>query len=259
MRVRIPFFHALLAAVIALATVVGIPEARADGPVVKLTTLEWPPYTGADLPGSGASAEVVRKAFAAMGYTLEIEVLPWNRAVATAKSGADGVMGYFPEYYAAEIEADFIFSDPIGTGPLGFVEQAGNPVTWTTLDDLKGTTIGIVDGYVNTAEFDAMVADGTLTTEAVTSDLANLRKVAFGRIPLAVVDRNVLDYIAGTDPSVDPASLQFNARLLEEKTLHVCFRRTADGERMAEVLNTGLQRIDVPAVMAAAFDAAITR
>jgi len=224
--------------------------ARAADGTVKMTTLEWPPYVGADLSGLGASTAVVKAAFAAMGHSLEVEVLPWNRAVQTAKDGQGGVVAYYPEYYSADLEGDFIFSDPIGSGPLGFVENADNPVPWSSLDDLEGMTIGVVDGYVNTAEFDARVASGAIQGEAVASDLINLRKVARGRIPMAVIDQNVMNHIAATDESVDPATIRFNDRLLEDKSLHVAFRRSPEGEAMAEILNEGLKKIDVDAIMA---------
>jgi polar amino acid transport system substrate-binding protein len=211
-----------------------------------LTSLEWPPYTGVNLVDDGASAKVVREALTAAGMDLQIRFFPWQRAVQTAREDGNFI-GYFPEYHAESIEADFLFSDPIGTSPLGFIENAEKPVSWAALGDLKPYTIGVVSGYVNTGEFDALMESGQLKTDPVTDDATNIRKVAAGRIDLAVMDRNVFLYLLRTDPELRAleGKLRFNDRLLENKKLYVCLRKSPDGEAALNKLNEGLARIDV--------------
>ncbi|XOZ32626.1 substrate-binding periplasmic protein [Halomonadaceae bacterium KBTZ08] len=215
---------------------------------VQLTSLEWPPYTGSELPQQGASMAVVEAAFEAMGHDLEVQFLPWQRAVDKARQST-AIAGYFPEYYADSLEEDFIFSDSIGKGPLGLAEQAGNPIEWSSLADLKDYTIGTVSGYVNTAEFDAMAERGELEVEPVTDDATNLRKVAGGRIPLAVIDSNVFEYLLSDEMSDLQGQLQMNDKLLEQKELYIAFARNDKGERMARILNQGLEKIDQQAIM----------
>jgi hypothetical protein len=88
---------------------------------------------------------------------------------------------------------------------------------------------------VNTAAFDAMAAAGQLKVDAVLEDAINVRKVTAGRIPLAVIDGNVLTYLLTHDASLRAARgrVQFNARRLEDKALHVAFQRSAAGEAAA--------------------------
>jgi len=64
--------------------------ATADDKVVRLATLEWAPYTSESARHDGATTEVVRRAFEAMGYQLEVVFYPWERAI---KMGGD--LGYF--------------------------------------------------------------------------------------------------------------------------------------------------------------------
>ncbi len=52
---------------------------------VKLTSLDWPPYTSEALKEKGASAAVAKAAFAAVGYDLTIEFYPWKRVVVFSK------------------------------------------------------------------------------------------------------------------------------------------------------------------------------
>lgn len=229
--------------------------AAAQDKVIRLASLEWPPYAGEKVDQQGASVAVVRAAAEAMGYKLEVKFYPWTRAVAMAQDTASGVHGYFPEYESEDVRKSFVLSDPIGTGPLGFVEQTSAPVAWSSLDDLKGKPIGTVRGYVNTAEFDAKVASAELKAEPVSDDLTNIKKVGAGRIPLAVIDKNVLYYMLETDASLASlkGKVQFNAKPLEDKKLYVAFQRSPAGEEAAKVINEGLKKIDIAAVTAKFF------
>lgn len=227
--------------------------AAQDAPVViRLASLEWPPYTSARVEGEGASAAVVRAALATQGARLEIEFMPWTRAVAVGQDSGSGFHGYFPEYQSAEVERTFRLSRPIGSGPLGFVERRSSPVRWRSLDDLRDVPIGVVRGYVNTAEFDARIARRELIAVPAGDDLANIRKVMRGRLELAVIDRHVLAWLAGNEPSIADARrvVQFNARTLEDKVLYVALQRSAQGERARKLIDAGLKRIDIAAIVA---------
>ena len=211
---------------------------------VNLASLDWPPYTGAKLAGQGISAQVVTAVFAKAGIDSKFKFLPWQRAVDTARSDASFV-GYFPEY--ADPSSPCLFSEPIGHGPLGFAEQSGKPIGWSTLGDLKSNKIGVVAGYVNTAEFDRMVAAGELKADIATSDELNLLKLANGRFDLAVVDQNVMQYLLQTSPKLKPlaAKLQFNSKLLEDKSLHVCFTNSPAGKQALAQFNAALKQVDI--------------
>jgi polar amino acid transport system substrate-binding protein len=214
---------------------------------VKLTSLDWPPFSGPTVPASGAATAVVQEAFRNAGDTLLVSFMGWQEAVDTALKGPDYV-GYFPEYFSAEMDGKTCaFSQPIGSSPLGLVERREKPVAWKTLNDLQGQKIGTVQGYVNTAEFDSMAAAGTLTVDAAPDDATNLRRVADGTLPLAVIDRNVMEYLLNFDDSLKglKAGLRFNPKPLENKELFVCFRTDAKGLATRDRFNKALATIDV--------------
>ena len=216
--------------------------------ILNLTSLEWPPYASEGIEQQGASVAVVKAAVEAMGHELNVEFYPWERAVHLAKNKSD-YAGYFPEYY---FEADdLLFSQSIGTGPLGFVENKSKSVTWSSLNDLKSVNIGVVRGYVNTTELDQMIASQEIKAVAVTSDSRNILKVAGQRIPLAVIDSNVLDYLLKSDPEVAPAKgkVKMNSKLLEEKDLFVAFANDDTGKKWKAIVDKGLKKIDSEAIM----------
>lgn len=242
-----------LRALVCLLLVLGAGPAGAQESTVRLTSLDWPPFSGAELPGQGASIVVASAAFSAAGQSLAVEFYPWQRTVHTGLT-APGYVGYFPEYYAHDLEESCLFSDPIGSTPLGFVERRSDPIAWSSLDDLASLRIGTVRGYVNTEAFDRRAAEGDLTIDPVVNDTLNILKVAAGRIDLAVIDRNVLAYLLQHDPKLAGLAdkVQFNARPLEDKKLYVCFRKSEEGEQARVLFNRALEAIDIDSLMAQA-------
>ncbi|WP_230390839.1 ABC transporter substrate-binding protein [Reinekea sp. G2M2-21] len=216
---------------------------------VYLTSLAWQPYAGAELASQGASVAVAKAAFEAMGHKLVVEFFPWSRAVSLATND-EKYQGYFPEYFYESDE--FLFSNPMGVGPLGFVENSSKPISWSSMDDLKNYSIGVVQDYVNTEELDAMIANGSIKSQSVVSDAQNVLKVSAGRIDMAVIDSNVLDYLLKNDPKLSPAvgKVKMNDKLLVDKELFVAFKNTPNGNRWKDVFNEGLTKIDIDAIMA---------
>ena len=213
---------------------------------VKLTTLDWPPYTSKDMVDHGLTTLIVKTAFKEMGYDLEADFFPWNRAVHLAKTN-NAYFGYFPEYYSQDLEQDFYFSDPIGSGELGFIERADNPINWNSIDDLKKLHIGTVSGYVNEKTFDEKVARKEIMVDEANDDLTNIRKVVNKRISLAVIDKNVMNYLISQDKDLKnrKKEVQFNKKILELKRFYVCFKKTEEGKKMREILNEGLKKINI--------------
>lgn len=223
----------------------------AEVKTVTLASLDWPPYTGAKLAEQGASVAVAKAAFKAMGYELKVEFYPWSRAVQLAKT-SPGHAGYFPEYYSDELKADFVLSEPMGNGPLGLAQRSDKPLSWNSVADLGAYKIGVVQDYINTTEFDARVAAKQQKVDVAPDDSRNLLKLGAGRIDFAVVDSNVFNYLLKTDATLKPfvGKLAMNPKLMEDKKLYICFKKGAEGERIARLFNEGLKKIDVAAIMA---------
>jgi polar amino acid transport system substrate-binding protein len=219
--------------------------------VVQLTSLDWPPYSSKTLSEQGASVAVAKAAFKAMGYELQVSFYPWSRAIALAKDSSSQYAGYFPDYFSEEQAKDFIYSEPMGSSPLGFAERKDKSINWSSLSDLKPYTIGIVQDYINTTEFDAMVADKSLKTSVTTSDTKNLLKLVNGRLDLAVIDKNVMNYLLKMEKALSSkaSSAQFNQTLLENKKLFICFKKNIQGEKLAKIYNEGLKKIDIAKIM----------
>ena len=231
------------------------------GEVVRVSTLDWPPYTGKDLPLGGATTDVVRAAFEKMGHDIEVEYRPWKRAIDMAAKGTDDVIAYFPGYHCQHREG-FVASEPLGNGPLGFAEHVDAPVTWESIDDIgdQQLKIGTVLGYANTDEFDAKVGTGYVLAIPSNDDLTNLKKLVRKRIDAVVIDKLVLEYMKATEASLkdNADKLQFNAKPLEDKTLFLCFREDEQGKTLKDAFNAGLEQIDAEKIVDSYFATAFT-
>jgi len=227
-----------------LACIIVSSPAHADD--VKLATLDWPPYTSPSLPQSGMVSKILQDAAQQSGHQLGFGFFPWVRAMRTGRDDPRYV-GYFPAYWTPERAQTCNFSEPIGIGQVGLVERRDHPINWADLLDLKPLTIGVTAGYSNGSTFDALVTDGTLHVQPAPADIDNIRMVARGRIPVAVIERSVFEYSLLTDPDLHQKrdELEFNTRLIAQLPLYVCFKKTPEGAQWKQIFDAGLAKINL--------------
>jgi len=223
-----------------LLTLLGAP-CFAGGEKIILATGEWPPYVGSALPGQGATAEVVRAAFKAVGIDVEFRFYPWSRAVYEARSNPD-LAGYFPEYPHDLRERQFYYSNSVGKSSLGFAKRKARNIQWSGYGDLKAYSFATVRGYANTKLFDAMVAKKEVVVDESVSDLFVLRKVLAGRVDYGVIDANVFSYLMHKDEYLFSrrGELRMDSHLLDILDLFVSFKRSKQGRCLLEMFNEGL-------------------
>jgi polar amino acid transport system substrate-binding protein len=212
---------------------------------MRLATLEWSPYVGPGLAENGLSSAIVSAAARLIDHSLRVEYYPWKRAMQVGLEDA-GFAGYFPAYYTEERARSCHFSQPVGHSLLGLAVLKARPLSWESVPDLAAVRIGVVAGYSNGAEFDALAAQGRMQLDESPSDAINLKKLLAGRVRAVVIDRAVLRYLALTDPELAPAREQvvFHERPLARLSLHVCFQPTPAGQRLQEAFDAALKRID---------------
>jgi polar amino acid transport system substrate-binding protein len=203
---------------------------------ISLATLEWPPYTGTNLVNNGFTAEIVDAAFEAVGVKTQTTFLPWARGLKEVSEGH--IDAIYPAYYSTERLENYTYSDQFVSGPLVFIKRKDIQVDFKELQDLKQYSIGVVLGYVNTAEFDK--AD-FLNKKAVKSDEQNIVKLIKGRLDLAVVDKFTALNILATRYPESLGKLDFVTKPLDEKPLHVmCSKISKRQQELCSRFNQGL-------------------
>lgn len=209
--------------------------------VIRLATLEWPPYNGQLLPLEGLSTRIATVVAKAAGYRLLSASYDWTVAVQKGEKDPN-FEGYFPEYFSKEREQACHLSQSIGTSVLGVATLKNAPITWAAIPDLAQYKLGVVEGYVNGDEFDEAVKQKRQPVEAAASDALNVKKLREGKIRGIVIDKNVLSYTLSRAGAGD--QVIFNPRPIAQQTLHVCFKRSPAGLEMRKAFNEALKKND---------------
>lgn len=209
---------------------------------VQLNSLEWPPYSGS-LSGQGFLSSLLREALARENYQLTVKIYPWKRATGLAMQGEEGALGFFSASPIECAAARGQLSDPIGYYQLTLAQRSDALTIWREASEFHGKRIGVVEGYDNGKQIDALIYAGKVQADYSSSDVQNLNKLAAGRLAAAVVDKRVFSYYQhklGLDQLlVGPANL--TRRL----PLHVCFNQSPSAERLRQALNRQLSGLDL--------------
>ena len=140
----------------------------------------------------GLMVELMLELFQRIGQPLRMELYPWKRCIYMVRNRkADALM---LTVKTVEREQFAYFPTPFFVNKIQFFHKRDSPFSWNDFSDLKGLTIGIVDGAKYSQEFqDAIVRHG-LNVELVSSIEINLKKLQAGRIDITPV----LDVVAAS-------------------------------------------------------------
>ncbi|WDE14432.1 transporter substrate-binding domain-containing protein [Thalassomonas haliotis] len=169
---------------------------------INLATLQWPPYIGEHLCNKGWVFQYAVALLAQKGYQINIHFYPWARAVRLVELGAMDIL--FPEYFIeANAPSDNIkgksrrdlleLSKPYPGGEISFLKRKKEQDNFQgKLKNLIGEKIGVVRGYQNTPEFDAMMDAGLFDIVETVDDLQLMKMLAAKRVNLIIGDPLVL-------------------------------------------------------------------
>jgi len=154
----------------------------------RLVCDEWAPYQIVENnEASGFSTEIVRAVFKDMGVTVNsVKAYPWERALMMIKKGSADAL--FSANFAEERTAFAYYpKETIIESPWVMWIREKSGLKFDSYDDLKGRKIGLVRGYSYTPEFREFIKNQK-SSEEVTDDETNFRKLNAGRIDYAVAE-----------------------------------------------------------------------
>jgi polar amino acid transport system substrate-binding protein len=156
----------------------------------------WPPYSGADLPGQGLAIELVTTALERAGYSASVSIDSLERILEGSKTGSYDV--FATPWYTMERDRFLHFSRPYLESSIRFIKRKHSDFAYTTFDDLDGLRIGVVKGYAYDEDFNQSPAIDKVSANSLTQ---NLRKLLAKEIDLTLDDERVLLYeIARSTP-----------------------------------------------------------
>ncbi|MCP4022714.1 MAG: transporter substrate-binding domain-containing protein [Desulfobacteraceae bacterium] len=208
------------------------------GEKVSLVTLEWPPYAGSEIEHKGFVTDIMRRAYEESGYTVQISIRPWARALRETETGQHDIA--FPAYYSDERNKKFVLISIGVKSEICFMKlKKTKIISYVSIEELKDFTIGVVHGYVNRADFDNA---GYFKKLKVYSDKANITELINGRHDLIVIDKMVANHLLKRDNIQQETG--FLEPSLDSKELFAAFsRQTADLEKKITAFKHGLKMI----------------
>lgn len=192
--------------------------------------------------GEGYANDLVRAAFAAAGVDVELVVVPYARCKAMVMQGA--AASCFSMSPAPELDKLVRFSDkPLFSVTPRFYYNVKHKVAAKSVADLrKGMRVGIVHGYEYPA-FVKQLAKRGVVVESARSDVANLRKLAAGRIDVALLmtDEMRNEQLIQRQAGVKNVALAFQSAPMES---FIGFSATRpDSEMLRHGFNSGYHTI----------------
>lgn len=167
-------FSALIFALVSVS-------AHAESPDKTVNFLTDPEKEG------GFLIEISQAAFRRVGYTVNIQFMPWARALESVKGGhAEALLG---AYHTDERAEKMLYTDRIGTSELVFFKLKSAGIAYSRLEDLRPYSVGTITGASYTPEFDRAVF---IEKHAVSDYNINIRKLLAGRIDLIVEKKAVI-------------------------------------------------------------------
>jgi polar amino acid transport system substrate-binding protein len=177
---------------------------KSSDKVLHLATLNWPPYISEDVCNKGWVFQFTVAVLVSKGYQVNIHFYPWARSVMLVEQGKMDIL--FPEYFiesSAPSDAIqgkkrrelLVLSNKFSGGELSLLKRKGYAFTLQeNLGNLKGKIIGVVRGYQNTPEFDAMMDSKQFSVVEAVDELQLVKLLVAKRVDLIIGDPKVFTY-----------------------------------------------------------------
>jgi len=223
----------LLAALLCLA----LPAASAQARAVKFVAdVDFAPYSMfIDGAPAGIDVELLQAAADKAGVTIDIELKPLDQVVRMLKEGTcDGAFALFrtPE---REKVALFMDASPVHVSDFVLFTKVGDTFPFGAYDDLKGKTVGRVQGTFLGDEFAAAQAAGVVTVKDYPDLSSSLRGLLMDEIQAYAGNIDVTYYrlkAMGMTSSITYLS----KKLLDKQPAYMAMSRAADLPEKEDIL-----------------------
>lgn len=228
----------LFVGLLALLTAV---QAGAADNRLHLTSTEHTPFAGEYLENDGFATEIVKAAFARVGYEVQVTFYPWKRCLEMAKDGeSDGVALL---WYTEERTRWLAYSDSLRLdNEMGFFARRDSPVSYSDYSELEPYVIGYMFGYAYPDDF--QIALKELRAQKSYNNVELMHKLISGEIDLAILGKHQGEYILIQYYPNHMEEYEFQEPPLETREHYIALSRKTPGfEEKLEDFNRGLRMI----------------
>lgn len=207
---------------------------------VKLATTEFHPFSSQGLQQGGFETALIRAAFEASGYDVQVDFLSWKRALKNVEKGEYDVIAGI--YFSEERNQRFEFSKPVYYLELGLVALGALGVErFDSLSDLTQYRIGVVDGSIISNDFDHA---NYLNKVKVHSDSLNIAMLYKQRIDLVATSFFHFRHEVMASEEFDADALVYLQPSLAIRPVHIAVSRaTPEHAQLRIDFDRGLEMI----------------
>lgn len=169
---------------------VAMTETPPKNKVLRLVSESWPPFAyECDSKACGVDVELVAHVLATLGYQVQIQFVPWPRALARIQAGdADAILD-ISKGESNEREDSLLFpSEPLSVSSNSLFYRKSEPFVYDGLASLRGKRVAVVRGYNYSANF---MSATFFSRDPGGSHEQNMKKLVRGRVDLALMDTAV--------------------------------------------------------------------
>lgn len=216
-------------------------SAAAQTATMEFAVSEWPPAEySVDGEARGFHVAIVRAVLQSMGLSASFRFFPWKRAeMLVQRKEIPGLLSLHP---TPEREALLVFArEPLSSSDNVLFVAKGREFSANRLEALVGKTIGVTAGYNYGGDFNRLVEQGLVKTDAATTDEQGMRKLVAGRFDAFVCDRVIgLGLVRGLALQ---EQVQVLPLVVSSVNMHVAFARTPENAEFAKRFDVALRKL----------------
>jgi len=187
----------------------GIACLELSAEVLTIGNASWEPFQGEQYKNGGILAHIVTEAFAVEGIDVDHRWAPWKRVLTYAKSGRWDAANSVGK--SKERDPFLLYTDAIISNEIYLFHLKSKPLEFNHMSDLSGKIVGVMRGYYYGERFKNAVDSQQISTEEVSHQKQNFKKLLAGRIHLVIVSKEV---------ALNVLKEQFTQRELNSITFH---------------------------------------
>lgn len=186
---------------------------------LKLASDIWPPFTNVEGEKSFA-LDLVNEALSRIGIQTTTEILKFDDVIAGIDAGNFDGSGAL--WLSAERQRKYLFSSPYLQNQLILVGRKGSDVSASSLSDLTGKRIGIVENY---AYGEDILSSKSIILVKGKNDQQNLERLLSENIDFMLVDALLIQYMLKFQLNDVTEFLEIAKDALIVKSLHFAIRK----------------------------------
>ena len=225
------------------------PAVNGFSQTLKVATGEYSPTIGANLKHGGYATHMLTLAFESQGIKLDINFMPWKRAMVSAQKGDYDLTFYW--FCSDERQKDFYCGESLIQSEIYFFHLKSLDFDWQDYDDLEPYFVGLTAGYHYSDELAQMLREGELNSHVTTRDIDNVNMLLANRIdifPMTILEGSYL--IHNRFPPESAEKITYHPKALLKPTGHPLFPKVNEkSNELLQIYNKGIKEIKAQGIL----------